>query len=489
MEDSVMDMPPLPVSVVDGAREVFADELSADVARVAAGLSERSVGAGDRVIVSLPNSYAFVVVHLALDVLGAVTVNLPTGFRREVGQVVRMTDARLCVLHRVEDERLYGDIRRSVSVDEGIGPLGADPSGLDLEPHGADDRIWLAFTSGSTGTPRAAVHTRRTLDATTRAMIERYGIGTGDTILVAAPVGHAIGFCYGVRLACQAGARMVLQQPWNPATAISLIDAEGCTFAAIPTPFLADLLDAREKPVRGTLRHLLVGGAPVPRAQLVEAEDVFGRGVPSGYYGASECGAVLSSPPGAPDDERLATDGLPMPDLEVRVVDQDGADVEPGVEGELRVRGPQVALGYWANNDSDHQFGPDGWFATRDRVRVEASGYATVTGRMKDVIIRGAVNVVPIEVEEAVASHPSVGRVVVFGRPDRRLGERIVAAFTSHGYPPALDEVREWLGSSGLARSKWPDETIAVGEFPRTPSGKIDRARICEELAGRASAS
>lgn len=482
-----MDYPLLPAGVVDDGREVPADALMADVAGVAAGLSGRSVRTGDRVIVSLPNCYAFVIVHLALDLLGAVTVNLPMAFRREVGQVVRMVDAKLCVMHTVEDVHLYGDIRAYVCLADSLAPLTGDPAELHLHTRTPDDKIWLAFTSGSTGTPRAAVHTRRSLDASTSAMAERYRLGAADSLLVAAPVGHAIGFCYGVRLACQCGARLVLQRSWDAEAAISLIDAQRCTFAAIPTPFLADLLDAGVKPHARTLRHLLVGGAPVARDQIAAADATFGPGVTSGYYGASECGAVLSSPPQAPNEERLATDGLPMPGVDVRVVDGDGNDVAPGDEGELLVRGPQVALGYWANNDSDQQFRADGWFATRDRVVMDAAGYVASTGRVKDVIFRGAFNVSPREVEEAVASHSDVGHVIVFGRPDRRLGECIVAAFTTTGRTPDIEEIRQWLAHAGLARSKWPDEVIVAEEFPRLPSGKLDRARVRKEFLERSA--
>lgn len=472
----------LPSAVVDDGREISAEQLGVDVARVAAGLDQRGVRTGDRVIVSLANSYEFVVVHLAIDLLGAVTVNLPTGFRREVGQVARMVDASLCVMHEVETPGLYGDLRSYVTLEQGLEPLLADPASVPSRERRPADRTWLAFTSGSTGTPRAAVHTRRSLEASTRAMAQRYGLGTDDVLFVAAPVGHAIGFCYGVRLAIACGCRLVLQRSWDPDLAASLIDSQRCTFAAIPTPFLADLLDAETRPRQGTLQRLLVGGAPVARDQVLRAERIFGRGVTSGYYGSSECGAVLSSPPDAPDEERLSTDGLPMPGVQVRIVDEDGADVAPGQEGEMLVRGEQVALGYWANNDSDGQFRSDGWFATRDRVVMDDSGYVAAMSRMKDVIFRGAVNVIPREVEEAVASHPDVGRVVVFGRPHHRLGEQIVAAITVTGSAPDRDEVRRWLGDAGLARSKWPDVVAVVEQFPRTPTGKIDRARVREEL-------
>jgi cyclohexanecarboxylate-CoA ligase len=315
-------------------------------------------------------------------------------------------------------------------------------------------------------------------------MMKRYGLGPEDAILVAAPVGHAIGFCYGVRLAAACGARMVLQPRWDAAQALELIVRHGCTFAAIPTPFLADLTGAGQPLRDHTLRHLIVGGAPVPRDQVAEADLLLGPGIVSGYYGASECGAVLSSPPGIADERRACTDGTPMPGVDVRIVDDEGADVPDGREGEMLVRGPQVALGYWANNDSDEQFRSDGWFATRDRAVRTADGFVSVTGRMKDVIFRGAVNVVPHEVEEALAGHPGIGFAVVLGTADRRLGERIVAVVTTPDRPPELEELRAWLANVGLARSKWPDEMHVVEEMPRTGSGKVDRARVRDELHG-----
>jgi acyl-CoA synthetase (AMP-forming)/AMP-acid ligase II len=278
----------------------------------------------------------------------------------------------------------------------------------------------------------------------------------------------------------------VLLERWDPDAAVRLIDAEQCTFAAIPTPFLADLLDADTAPQGGTLRHLLVGGAPVAPDQVADADRVFGRGVTSAYYGASECGAVFSSPPGASDADRQSTVGVPLPGMEARMLDPEGGDVADGEEGELVVFGPQVAVGYWMNNDTDAQFRPDGGFATRDRAMRTATGAAVVTGRLKDLIIRGAVNVVPREVEEALGSHPGVGRAVVFGVPDRRLGERIVAAVTgTNGDGPTREELCAWLERWGLARSKWPDEVVLVEDHPRTPSGKIDRAAVIDSVLAR----
>lgn len=480
-----MSAQPLPSVVIDESRSVTRDELSGDVAAVAAGLAERGVGAGDRVVVSLPNSYGFVAVHVALDLIGAVTVNLPTAFRREVGQVIRMVDARFTVLGDVDDARAYGDLRDHVVLAGGEpaelrGELGA----VAAAAAGPGTKSWLAFTGGSTGTPRAALHTRASRDASAAAMAERYGVGPHDAVLAAAPVGHAIGFCYAVRLACASGSRLVLQRGWDAERAAHVIESEGCTFGAIPTPFLADLVE-RDTQVPNVLRHLLVGGAPVPSDDLARADTLFGEGVVSAYYGASECGAVLSLPPGSPDDLRLSTDGAPMPGMAVRVVDEQGGEAPPGEQGELHVRGPQVAMGYWMNNDSDRQFLPGGWFATRDLAVRHESGFISLTGRMSEKIIRGAVNVVPREVEEALAGHARVGRAVVLGAPDRRLGERLVAVIVPNGDAPGRDELRAWLKDCGLAHSKWPDDLVVVEELPRTPAGKIDRLRLRDELTAR----
>jgi cyclohexanecarboxylate-CoA ligase len=478
-------MSALPSEVVDDKGTVTCEELAGDVESVAAGLAARGVAAGDRVVVSLPNAYEFVVVHLAVHRLGAVTVNLPTAFRREVGQVIRMVDARLTVLGDIDYPRAYGDLREHVELAAGdLAPVRGGDLTLGPEDHDPSAKAWLAFTSGSTGTPRAAIHTRASLDATVAAMADRYAIGPEDTVLGAAPLGHAIGFCYALRLACDRGARLVLQRCWDPEAAVRLIDAERCTFAAVPTPFLADLVEAGiAAPDR--LRHLLVGGAPVPRDHLVGGDRLFGAGVVSAYYGTSECGATLTVPPGAADADRMSSDGVAMERMDVRIVDEDGADVAAGEPGEMIVRGPQVAAGYWMNNDSDRQFLPGGWFATRDIAVRAPSGFTSVTGRMKDIIIRGAVNIVPGEVEEAVSGHRDVSRTALVGVPDRRLGERLVAVITSNRDAPSRDEVRAWLKECGLARSKWPDEVAVVDELPLTASGKLDRGRVRDELLSR----
>ncbi len=475
----------LPARVVDDAAgTIETKELAARVERVAAGLAARGVGRGDRVVLSLPSSLEFVVCHLALDRLAAVTVNLPASFRREVGQVVRLSDARLAILSRADDRRLYGDLREFVALEPGkdaLSPLEGGDEAPPLVEGAPDDVVWLAFTSGATGTPRAAVHTRASLAASVEAMAARYGLGPEDTIFVGAPVGHAIGFCYGVRLASACGAGLVLQRRWDAEQALETVAATGCTFAAVPTPFLADIVELGRE--CGALRPLLVGGAPVPRDQLVEADRLLGHGVASAYYGSSECGAVLTCPADGSDELRLATDGFAMAGMEIRIVDAEGNEAG---DGELHVRGPQVARGYWANNDSDHQFLPDGWFATRDRARRDATtGGVAITGRFKELIIRGAVNVVPYEVEEALAGHPAIGWAAVFGVPDRRLGERILAVITAPGKAPTLEEVRAWLQECGLARPKWPDELSVVPEFPRNAAGKVDRARLRDETLAR----
>lgn len=469
-----MPAQPLPAAVVTARGVVDRDALEARVADVAGGLLARGIAAGDRVVLVGTNTYEYVVVHLALDRIGAVTVNLPAGIRRDANAIAVAAGAKLCAVEGADDAAVITGAHEVIALDpDGVGALAE--SGPPATPVARDPAAptWLAFTSGSTGTPRGALHTRASLDASTAAMAERYRLGPRDPILVAAPIGHGIGFTYGVRLAADLGAPLVLLQRWDAERAVAAIVAERCAFAAVPTPFLADLVELGRK-VEAELRHLLVGGAPVPREQVVEADSLFGHGVVSGYFGSSETGATTSSPPGTSDDDRLDSDGCPLPRMEVAIVDDLGRPVAEGEEGTMLVRGPQVARGYWGGVDRDGQFRADGWFDTGDRAVRRPSGFVKIAGRAKSLIIRGAVNISPRSVEEAIVRHPRISRAVVLGVPDSRLGERVAAVITPRGEAPDREELREWLRATGAPRTAYPDLVFAVEDLPRGPTGKVD---------------
>ncbi len=438
----------------------------------------RSVGvvAGDRVVVALPNGVGFVSAYLGVRLCGAVLVNVPWQWRRELVHVVTESGARAAFLDPRVDAETAAEIRRSTETLEAASAFEADTAAdeEDLPERGPDAVAWLAYTSGTTGQPKGAVHTETTMRLMADGFVRRYDLTPDDVVLVAAPVGHAVGFVYGVELALKARCPMVLMPTWDASTFAQLTAAYGCTFVAAATPFLFDVVEHAERHGAAeleSLRVFLCGGAPVSTALLERACRALPQTDATAYYGTSECGGVATCPPDAPDEKKLTTEGLPLPGMEVRIED-----------GELRVRGPQLARGYWGEGDPS-RFRTDGWFATGDEATVDADGYVRIGGRLDDRIVRGGVNVSPLEIEEVISTHPRVREVAVSSTPDERLGERIGALVVAEGHAPTLDDLRRHCQAAGLAKVKWPELVASADELPRSPSGKLLRTELRRLLA------
>ncbi len=191
------------------------------------------------------------------------------------------------------------------------------------------------------------------------------------------------------------------------------------------------------------------------------------------YYGTSECGGVTMCPADAPERKKLTTDGRPLEGMEIRLV-----------AGELQVRGPQLASGYWGDAETGG-FQGDGWFVTGDEATIDSDGYVRLRGRLDDRIIRGGVNVSPVEVENVLATHPAVHEVAIVGAPDERLGELIAALVVAAGRTPTVEELREHCREAGLAKLKWPELVQPLEKLPRSPSGKLLRSELGHLLAAR----
>ena len=444
----------------------------------AAHLRTVGVVAGDRVVIALPNGVAFVSAYLGVRLCGAVLVNVPWQWRRELVHVVTESGARAAFLDPRVDAESAAEVRRSVKTLEA-----ATRSKRTLQPTrkscpSATPKPLRGSPTppGRPEEPKGAVHTETTMRLMTDGFVSRYGLAPGDVVLVAAPVGHAVGFVYGVELALSAGCPMVLMPTWDAAAFAQLTAAHRCTFVAAATPFLFDVVDHAERHGAGeleSLRVFLCGGAPVSTALLERARAVLPQTDATAYYGTSECGGVATCPPDAPEQKKLTTDGLPLPGMEIRILD-----------GELQVRGPQLARGYWGARDQS-RFHADGWFATGDEATVDADGYVRIGGRLDDRIVRGGVNVSPLEIEEVLGTHPHVREVAVGGTSDERLGERIGALVVAEGPAPTLDDLRRHCQVAGLAKVKWPELVASATELPRSPSGKLLRTELPRLLASR----
>ena len=461
---------PNDLAVAEPEREVTVGELIA-LARARAGqFIAQGVTPGSRVIVARPNVIEFVVDYLAIRLCGAVLVNLPWSAGTSITELAEILDARCVILteHLVGDNPLFeqlGERRFRPDEEAPVGP--SEPVART-----ADELAWLACTSGTTGTPKAAMHSYATLERQTEVFAEHFGLTAVDPILVVPPVGHAMAVLFGVRMSLLLNSVMVLVPRWRAYTAADLCERYGCVYTVAPTPFLVDVVDYVEK--HGiekwkTLRFFPSSGAPVPRSLVRRAMDALPHCQVWSYFGTSEAGAVTAVPLDAPLDKQLNTDGIALPGMETRVVN-----------GELELRGvAQLMKGYWSG-DPDGRMKPDGWYATGDAAEQRPDGYIKMIGRARDIILRGGENISPLEIENVLLGHPAVKDVAIVGYPDDRLGSRLAAIVVATKLV-TLDDLRVRCAEIGLAKAKWPEYMIAVDEIPLSAIGKV-RRRELEEL-------
>jgi cyclohexanecarboxylate-CoA ligase len=471
-------------------------ELGRRVDRLAAGLARLGVGRGDVVSWQLPNWWQFTALHLAAMRLGAVSNPLMPIFReRELAFMLGLTGAKVFVVPRefrgVDYAAMAAGLRpqlpelRHVLVVGGAGETAferlLESPGETATSHSPspDDVIQILFTSGTTGEPKGVMHTSNTLFSNLVHYAERLRLGEGDVVLMASPIAHQTGFLYGVMLPVMLGATAVLQDVWSPARAAELIRDEGVTFTMAATPFLADLADeAERRPADfASLRMFLSAGAPIPRVLVRRAAENLGAVIISAW-GMTENGAVTTTRPDDPPEKVFETDGLAMPGMEVRIVDADRRLLPPGVEGRLEVRGCSNFVGYlkrpeWYTVDEE------GWFDTGDLAKIDGDGYIRLTGRSKDIIIRGGENIPVVEIEGLLYRHPDIVEAAIVAMPDARLGERACAfVATREGRQLTLAQLSEFLLSLKIAKQYLPERLEIVTALPKTPSGKIQKFRL-----------
>lgn len=483
-------------------------ELATLADRVAVGLSRLGVGRGDVVAMQLPNWWQFTVLYLACSRIGAVLNPLMPIFReRELSFMLKHGEAKVLVVpksfrgfdHEAMARGLQPDLpalRTIVVVDGG----GADDFDTLLttpewekQPDAAtilsrsrpspDDITQLIYTSGTTGEPKGVMHSANTLMANIVPYAQRLALRESDVILMASPMAHQTGFMYGLMMPIMLRASAVLQDIWDPAKAAELIRAEGVTFTMASTPFLTDLtrvVKESDEPVP-SLKTFLCAGAPIPGPLVEQAQAGLGAKIVSAW-GMTENGAVTLIK--LDDDDKLAstTDGCPLPGVEVKVIDGDGKALPPNQIGRLVVRSCSNFGGYlkrphWNGTDAD------GWFDTGDLAYMTADGYIRISGRSKDVIIRGGENIPVVEIEALLYKHPAVAQVAIVAYPDKRLGERACAVVVPKtGASIDFAAMVEFLKAQKLALQYIPERLVVRDAMPATPSGKIQKFRLREML-------
>lgn len=527
LDASTRDYPDAPALQFFGRETTYA-ELSADVARMAAGLAAHGVGPGDPVAIVLPNCPQHIVAFYAVLRLGAVVVeHNPLYTARELrkqfedhgakhaivwSKVVRTVqefpaDLRVHTLVSVDvteamPVRMRLALRlpiakareaRSALTEKTSDAIAwstllrHDPLPAAHPRPVADDLAIIQYTSGTTGTPKGAMLTHANLlanAAQAQAWVPQIVRGKGCVVYAVLPMFHAYGLTLCLTFAMSMGARLVLFPKFDPDLVLAVTKKHPATFLPLVPPIAERLLAAAEAQgvsLSGT--DIAISGAMALLHELVVPFEKATGGYLVEGYGLSECSPVLMANPVA-DNRVPGTVGLPLPGTECRVVDPDDptADVEPGARGELVVRGPQVFSGYYGKPEETDAVFVDGWFRTGDIVTIDGDGFVRIVDRIKELIITGGFNVAPTEVENVLRQHPSVADVAVVGIPSEHSGEDVVAAVVPRT-PGDLDadEVRAFARGI-LTPYKVPRRVVVVDELPRSLIGKVLRRQVREQL-------
>jgi len=326
------------------------------------------------------------------------------------------------------------------------------------------------------------MHTSNTLMCKAKLANELLDFRRGDVIYMGSPLAHQTGFMYAACLAICNACTCVLQDVWEPVAAARIIAAERCTLTIASTPFLSDLIRVAAGGAHDVscLRLFLCAGAPIPRVLMTDARRAFPRMAVMSGWGMTENGIVTATYPGDAEAKIVETDGRALPHQEVRVVDDEGRVLGAGMEGRLQARCATQFVGYLKRPDA-YGMDAEGWFETGDNARMDADGYIRITGRSKDIIIRGGENVPVVEVEELLYRHPAIEDAAIVAMPDPRLGERGCAFVTLRaGHQLDFRGMVEYLTAQRIARNYMPERLEIIDAFPRTPSGKIQKYRLRE---------
>ena len=491
------------VAFVEGEATMTRAELLAAARGLAAALHARGLRPGDVVAFQVPNWREAAVINLAAAMAGLVVNPIVPIYRdHEVSQMLADCGARalfvaatfrnfdyaamaarlrpaLPALDHVFTVRGDGPDDYAGLVAEGAGLAfvrpAVDPLGVKL----------VLYTSGTTGRPKGVLHSHVTLARILRTSGGHWGMKPGEATLMPSPVTHVSGYANGLEAPLVLGTRTVLKESWNAAEAVALIERHDLIGTVAATPFLVELAQAaRDSGKRlPVFRFFACGGAAVPGELIPAANAAFANCRAFRVFGASEVPLVTF---GWPRDERLAatTDGE-IVDYTVRVVDADDRDVPDGEEGEILARGPGMMMGYADEVQTREAITPDGFFRTGDLGVRTPEGAITITGRKKDLIIRGGENISAKEIEDVLHTHPGVRVAAVVAMPHARLGVGVCAYSIGRGDAPDADELMAHVAASGLARQKIPERFELVEDFPRTASGKVRKDQLRADIKAK----
>lgn len=489
------------VQFIAGDRHVTRHELLADAEALSVGLADLGLIAGDVISFQTPNWLEAAVINLAAALSGFVINPIVPIYRdAEVGMMLADCRAKAFIVaasFRNYDfaamaERLkpsLPDLDYIITV-RGDGALNYE-SLLDASRGRAFARPvvdpasvkMLLYTSGTTGRPKGVLHSHNTLTRVLQQSAQHWGIDAGDAIIMPSPVTHVSGYANGLEMPFVVGTQTILMEAWNADDALALIGTHDVVGTVAATPFLTELADAATRVGERlpSLRFFACGGAAVPPDVIPAANKAFANCHAFRVFGSSEVPLVTLGYPAAADERLAATTDGAIIDYAVRIVDDEDQDVPVGGEGEILARGPAMFLGYADEQQTRDAITADGYFRTGDIGCITAEGGILITGRKKDLIIRGGENISAKEIEDVLHTHPAVQEATVVAMPHDRLGEG-VCAYVILSAEADAETLAKHVQASGLAKQKTPERFEFVADFPRTASGKIRKDILRAEV-------
>lgn len=499
---------PAQLAFITGERQCRFDELLRDAECFGRGLAACGVQPGEVVVVHGRNSIETVVALLGSAWAGAVMAGVPPMFTAaQVASAAASAAARAVIClgdprelaEAVQGARAAASVTLVVAPDavaaEGVEPWSAVLAAGDVwrgarAMVGADELALLAYSSGTTGAPKGVMHSANTVRYAIEQRAALQEVTAADVCIVVGQFGFVGNVVFGLLAGALIGATSVLLRHWSAERALASMARHGVTYGLFLPTHVHDLLDAPQ--LAGTdlrkFRHAAMGGLSAERRLEVRRRLCPG---PLPGYGMSECMGHSTCSASDPEVKLLNRDGRPYPGTEIRIVDGQGAPLPPGQTGEVQVRGPSRCFGYYrAAELTRAAMTADGFFRTGDLGSLDADGYFSFAGREKEIIRRGGVTIVPGEVEAVLLEHPRVDRVAIVALPDPRMGERACACvITADGAPVALGELTDFLAQRAVARYLWPERVELFTEFPFTPSLKVRKQGLVEQVLARDGAA
>lgn len=500
------ETPDRPAVEEEGGGKISFADLSRASHRFARALRGIGIAKGDVVAVQLPSCVEFLIAYFGVTRIGAILSTMHMPFRdAELEPLLNFAGASAIICAPAagtyDGPRMMDRLRTSVptlrhvivargaaggrSLDMARMIAEADGEALPDQPSAGDPAL-LCFTSGTSAAPKGVMHSCRTLTANARVYSQQIGLGAGDRSMVAPPFTHIFAL-ETVHSAMHTGGTIIPMERFTPEAYAEMIERFRPTIVYSAPAHLAALLKAGVVDGRdlSSVRQVILGGSICPPHLARSFEAWLPNGKVGMLFGMTEMLIGMQTSIDGPAEVRHSTAGPPLPGLEVRIVDAEGRVLGADEEGELQFRGFSVMSGYVGNDAANAAaFTPDGWFRSGDIAVQDKDGNITITGRLNDVINRGGVKINPSDIESAIAQHEAVVQIALVPIPDDVLGERICAAAKlTEGARLDLNGLCAFLAERGISKTRWPERLVIVDEMPMTPTRKIIKSRLCQQLA------